>query len=140
MSEVVVADALWANPPSRRDLQGRLERLPLSADAKVLMAQLLDTTADVAGQIIDVGRRILSFVLELVKRHPATALGAIVGLTVTILVGSIPVLGMVLGPVVGPLLTAFMITQGALTDMRNSSVGQQIELFGAKLDTVLTRG
>ncbi|KHL24112.1 hypothetical protein PK98_15630 [Croceibacterium mercuriale] len=139
MSKVVVADAVWTNPPTRRDLQNRLERLPLSADAKVLMAQLLDTTVDVAGRIMEVGRRILSFVLEMMKRHPATALGAIVGLTVTMLVGSVPLLGVVLGPVVGPLLTAFMISQGALTDMRNSSLGQQIELFGTRLDAALTR-
>lgn len=140
MSGIVAADAVWANPPSRRELQSRLERLPLSADAKVLMAQLLDTSVDVAGRIIEVGRKILSFVLEMMKRHPATALGAIVGLTVTMLVGSVPFLGVVLGPVVGPLLTAFMISQGALTDIRNSSLGQQIELFGARLDAALTRG
>lgn len=140
MSEIVPSDAVWNNLPSRRELQSQLNHLALSADAKVLMGQLLDTTADVAGRIIEVGRRILSFVLEMLRRYPATALGAVVGLTVTMLVGSIPLLGIILGPLVGKLTAAFLITSGALADMRNGAIERQIELFSAKLDAVITHG
>jgi hypothetical protein len=140
MTEIAIVDAVWTKLPSRRELQDQLERVSLSADTKVLMGQLLNTTTDVAGRIIEVGRRIVAFVLELIRRHPATVFGAAVGLTITMLVGSIPLLGIILGPVLGKLLAAFMITQGALTDMRNSSLERQIELFGAKLDGILTRG
>ncbi|ANI78139.1 hypothetical protein EP837_01727 [Sphingobium sp. EP60837] len=140
MSQISCVDAIWDNLPSRRELHSRLDHLALPADAKVLMGRLLETTATVAGRIIEVGRRILSFVLEMVRSFPGTTLGALVGLTVTSLVGSIPLLGFVLGPIAGPLLAAFMITQGALADMRNSTVERQIALFGAKLDAVVANG
>jgi hypothetical protein len=140
MSEIAPVDAIWNSLPSKRELQARLDRLSLSADAKVLMGQLLETTADVAGRIIEVGRSILAFVLELQRRYPATFLGAIVGVTVTMLMGSIPILGVILGPLVGKLLAAFLITSGALADMRNSAIERQIELFTAKLDAVIVRG
>ena len=140
MSEIAPVDAVWNNLPSKRELQARLDRLSLSADAKVLMGQLLETTADVAGRIIEVGRSILAFVLELQRRYPGTILGAIVGVTVTMLMGSIPILGMILGPLVGKLLAAFLITSGALADMRNSAIERQVELFTAKLDAVIVRG
>lgn len=140
MNDDPSSDAIWKNLPSRRELHTQLDRMAMSADAKVLMGKLLDTTAEVAGKIVEVGRHILSFVLEMFRRYPATTLGAFVGLTVSMLVGAIPVLGLVLGPLVGPLLAAFMITQGALVDMRNSTIDRQIELFGSKLDAALARG
>lgn len=139
MNDQLPIEINWTNLPTRRELHRKLDRLALPADAKVLMGKLLDTTAEVAGQIIEVGRRILAFVLDLFKRYPATTLGAIVGLTVTMLVSSIPFIGVILGPLVGPLLAAFMITSGAMADMRNSSIEKQIELFGAKLDAAMAR-
>ena len=57
----------------------------------------------------------------------------------TLQVSSIPFIGVILGPLVGPLLAAFMITSGAMADMRNSSIEKQIELFGAKLDAAMAR-
>jgi hypothetical protein len=139
MTKPVPAVIDWANLPTRRELGRQLDHLFLPADAKVLMGRLLETTADVGGRMIEVGRSILTFVFDLMKRFPGTTLGAVVGLTVTSLVGSIPLLGLVLGPLVGPLLAAFMITTGALSDMRNSTIERQIELFSAKLDAALTR-
>lgn len=140
MSQIASVDVIWDNLPSRRELHNSLDRLALPADAKVLMGRLLDTTATVAGRIIEVGRRILSFVLEMMRTYPGTTLGVLVGLTLTSLVGSIPLLGFVLGPIVGPLLAAFMLTQGALADLRNSTVERQIALFGAKLDAAVANG
>ncbi len=128
-----IADIL----PSRRELNAKLDRIAMPADAKVLMGKLLDTTAEVAGKIVEVGRRIIAFIIDLMDRYPGTVLGLGVGLTLTVLLGSIPILGMILGPVVGPLMAAFMVTSGALADLRNSAIEKQIELFGAKLDAAL---
>ncbi len=139
MNNQLPTETDFAKLPSRRELNSRLDRLDISADAKVLMGNLLDTTIEVAGRVVEVGRQILNFVLDLFKRFPATSLGAMVGLTVTMLVSSIPILGVILGPLVGPLLAAFMITTGALADIRNSTVDKQIELFGARLDAAMAR-
>lgn len=137
MNDALPVEINWASLPSRRELHQQLDRLPLQADTKVLMGKLLGTTANVAGRIIEIGRSLLTFILDLVKRFPATSFGAIVGLTVTVLVGSIPFIGAILAPLIGPLLTAFMITNGALTDMRNGKIEKQIELFGAKLEQAI---
>lgn len=126
--------------PSRRELHAQLDHMALSADAKVLMGKLLDTTADVAGKIIEVGRQILSFVMDLLKRFPNTGLGLAIGLTLTVLIGAIPLLGAVLGPLIGPILTAFTLTTGTLADMKNSSLDKQIDLFSAKLDAAIANG
>ncbi|MFC3175025.1 hypothetical protein ACFOD9_12265 [Novosphingobium bradum] len=140
MNDVSAVEIIWDKTPTRRELAGQLDRIAMPADAKVLMGKLLETTTEVAGKIIEIGRKILAFVLDLLKRYPATGLGALVGLTVTFLLGSVPLLGLVLAPLLGPLLTAFMISQGALVDMQNSAIEKQIALFGAKLDAALANG
>jgi len=123
--------------PTRRELMAQLDRLSMPADAKVLMGKLLDTTADVAGRIVEIGRQIIAFIADMVKRFPNTTLGLIVGVVVTVVVGSIPVLGAVLGPLVAPLLLAFTVTSGALNDMKNSTLAKQADLLTAKLDAAL---
>lgn len=129
-----------AHLPTRRQLHAQLDRMALSADSKVLMAQLLDTTAEVAGRIVEVGRQILAFVIDMLKRFPNTGLGLVVGLTLTVVIGAIPVLGVVLAPLAGPILTAFMVTSGAMADMKNSSLEKQIHMFSAKLNAVFSGG
>lgn len=140
MTDETAVEIVWDKIPTRRELASQLDRIAMPADAKVLMGKLLETTAEVAGKIIEVGRRILAFVLDVLRRSPATALGLVVGLTLTVVLGSIPILGLLLGPVVGPLLTAFAVTQGMLADMRNSTIEKQIDLFSAKLDAALANG
>lgn len=139
MNEQSAAEVIWNRLPTRRELSDQLDRLALPADAKVLMGQLLATTAEVAGKVVEVGRRILAFVIELVRRFPNTAFGALVGVVLTFLVGSIPLLGLVLGPLLGPILIAFSLGTGALADIKNSSIDRQIEQFSIKLDAALAQ-
>ena len=135
-----MSDIVQESLPTRRQLHAQLDRMALSADAKVLMGKLLDTTAEVAGKIIEVGRQILAFVTDLLKRFPNTGLGLVIGLTLTALVGAIPILGVVLGPLIGPILTAFAVTSGALADMKNTSLQKQIDLFSSKLNAAVAHG
>lgn len=137
MTNAVPVVTEWSNLPSQRELRRKLDQISLNADAKVIMGKLLASTANVAGRSVDIGRSIIAFVLDIIKRYPTTTLGAVVGITVTALIGSIPILGVVLGPLIGPLLAAFTITAGALSDMSNSTIDRQIELFSAKLDAAL---
>ncbi|NIJ17517.1 hypothetical protein [Sphingobium vermicomposti] len=137
MSEETNMAAIWEKLPTKRELARQLDRVAMSADAKVLMGKLLETTMEVAGKIIEVGRRIMAFVLELFRRFPNTTFGAAIGLTLSFLISSIPLAGLVLGPLLGPILMAFTIGNGAFADMKNSAVSKQVELFGAKLDSAL---
>lgn len=137
MTDAVSALIESPNLPSRRELNQKLDQLSLNADTKLIMGKLLATTANVAGRLVHIGRSIIAFVLDVIKRYPTTTLGVVVGITVTALIGSIPILGVILGPLIGPLLSAFTITAGALSDMSNSTIDRQIELFSAKLDAAL---
>lgn len=112
---------------SRSETIDRIERLTLSADAKVLLARLADVTATVGGRVIAIGRRILSFVLATVNNFPNTAFGALVGYVMMLLIGSAAVLGTLLGPMLGPLLVAFGIGVGALADMQNGALRTAVE-------------
>jgi len=115
--------------PSRRALSGDIDRLELSADAKVMLARLLRTTATIAGRVIEIGRRILAFVLETVKMFPNTTFGIVIGCTMAVLVGSMAVLGAVLGPIVGPLLVALGLGTGAILDMQDGALRARIVLL-----------
>lgn len=64
MTDVSLTDT---NVPSRRDLFRRLDGMAMSADAKALMGTLLNTTAEVAGKIVEVGRQIVAFVFDVLK-------------------------------------------------------------------------
>lgn len=140
MTEISPLTINWANLPSKRVLQEQLDRVAMPADAKVLMGKLLETTTEIAGKIIDIGRRIMAFVMELCRSFPNTAFGVVIGLTLSFLIGAIPVLGVVLGPLLGPILLAFTIGSGALADMKNSAIDKQIAQFSAKLDAALANG
>ncbi len=119
-------------PASRRELTARIERLAVSADAKALLAQLLATTAQIGGRIVEVGRQIVHFAFETLKRFPNAAFGVIVGVAMSMLVGSVPVLGLILGPLLGPLLVAFGLGMGAIADMRDGAIGARVRLLEAE--------
>ena len=54
----------------------------------------------------------------------------------SMLVGSVPVLGMVLGPLLGPLLIAFGLGMGAISDMREGAIGTRVRVLEAEFQAV----
>ena len=128
------------NPPSRRDITAYLDRTSLPADAKLILAKVLETTVEVAGKIIQIGQQILAFVVDLAKRFPGTAFGAIIGLTLATLIAGIPVLGLVLGPLVGPLILALAIGKGALADLKNHEIGAKIDVLTNRINAGIKNG
>jgi hypothetical protein len=115
-----------SNPPSKRYLRDRIDRLAISADSKALLYDLADITVDVGGKVVSAGRQILAFVLDLVKRFPNTAFGVIVALVVSSLIGAIPLFGVVLGPLLTPLLVAFGLASGALADLQEGAIRSRV--------------
>ncbi|TNC74921.1 hypothetical protein [Rubellimicrobium roseum] len=115
--------AVIADAPPRRDLSAALDRLPVSADAKALLHDLAKVTFTIGRQVLAIGRKIVAFALSLAKTFPNTIFGIILGVVVTMLVGSIPLVGALLASMVGPLLLAFGITMGAINDMRSGAIG-----------------
>lgn len=124
------------HPLQRRDLIERLDRIALSADAKVLVEKVIGTTIEIGGRIFEFGRHLLTFVLDLAKRFRGVAFGVCMALTVSALVASTPLVGAFLAPMLSPLLLAFGLTMGALEDIRNGALRGDIVGFGKALETV----
>jgi hypothetical protein len=122
--------------PTKHQIHKWLENQNLSADAKAIIAKLVDTTIAVGGKVIAIGRKVLSSVGRLMQQFPNTSFGLVVGSALAFLIGSIPVVGWVLGPLLSPLLLAFGIGMGALNDFRSAKleadlaiIRQEYEIF-----------
>lgn len=125
---------------SRSELNERIERLALSADAKVLLGQIADTTAKVGKTVIAIGRQVLTFVFDLLRQFPNTAFGVIVGVVLTMLVASVPFVGAALGALLGPLLIALGLVKGAIADLQNSAISARVAAFESELRIIEARG
>lgn len=121
---------------STRQMGAAIEKLAISADAKSLLLDLSRITMKVGEVVFSLGKAILTFVVNIVKRFPNTAFGLVIGLTVSVMVGGIPVIGFILGPVLGKLLTAFGLTMGAIADFRDATIRSEIAALERKVAIV----
>jgi len=122
--EAVIKDINMSLP--ERKLLQLIERTQLSADLKAILSDLVKVTVKVGSKILAIGRKILTFVLDLVKTFPAIAMGTIAALVITAVVGSIPVFGAAIAAFLGPILLALGITAGALKDFTNDKLNERI--------------
>lgn len=127
-------------PLPRRDLVESLGRIEMSADAKIMLDKVMSVAMDIGGKIFEIGRHLLTFVLDLARRFRGTAFGLCLALTVSYLIGSIPLVGPVLVPLLRPLLLAFGLTMGALDDLHNGALRGDITRFGQALEAAGTHG
>ena len=111
---------------TREQVRKRIDNLNVSADAKVLLASILEKSIEVvtvAGKVVIwIGRKILDVVLFLLREFPNAAFGVIFGLVVGYLIGLIPVIGFLIGPLVGTILAAFGFVQGTAQDLREKDI------------------
>ena len=110
-----------------RKIEELLDRTDLSADAKSVVLDVANRTIVVAGQIMQIGRKIVSFALELAKTIPNTLFGVALALVMTALISGIPIFGALLAGLLKSILLIFGIAQGALADMRSGELGSRIE-------------
>lgn len=119
-----------------RQIEAIVEKLAISADAKSLLLDLSRITIKLGEAVCSLGKAILTFVVKIVKQFPNTAFGLVIGLTVSVLVGGIPVIGVILGPVLGKLLTAFGLTMGAIADFKDATIRSEIAALERKIAIV----
>jgi len=116
-------------PINKDALRRRIERLDVAADIKLLLNHLLETTIAVGDKIVQIGSKIIDFVLDFAKSYPGVTLGVVVALVLAFLVNSIPVLGPVLAPILTPLLLIIGVGLGALNDLTDSSMKLKMSAF-----------
>ena len=106
----------------RATINRRIERLNVSADMKVILSSLVDTTIEAGGRLIDIGARVMAFVFELAKAYPGVAFGMVAALVISFLISSIPVVGPLLSPFLTPLLLIIGVGLGALDDLTDRAM------------------
>lgn len=112
--------------PSRSSIVANIDDLAISADAKVWLKRALDVTAEVGTRVVAIGREILARILEFARAFPGTTFGVIVGFTMGALISSIPLVGLVLGPMLTPLLVALGLGTGAIADMKDGALRARV--------------
>ncbi|QSR17451.1 hypothetical protein [Novosphingobium sp. KA1] len=108
-------------PLARRALIESLGRIEMSADAKIMLDKVMGVTMDAGSKIFEIGRHLLTFVLDLARRFPGTAFALCLALTVSFLIGSVPIVGAFLAPLLTPLLLAFGLRRHPRLEMCCSS-------------------
>ena len=111
---------------TREQVRKRIDNLNVSADAKVLLDSILEKSIEVvtvAGKVVIwIGRKILDVVLFLLREFPNAAFGVIFGLVVGHLIGLIPIIGFLIGPLFGKILAVFGLVQGTAQDLREKDI------------------
>lgn len=124
--------------PTRRQLHAQLERLDISADAKVAIAEVIDLTSVAADRVIEIGRRIVAFAFELLRQFPHIGVLTILAVILNALIASVPLLGALLSSLLGPLLLVGGIAVGTLLDLRDGSLRDGVDLLTRQFQAIFT--
>ena len=124
----------FINSTERSDAQilQQIESLSVSADAKALLADLLKLATRVGQTVLRVGRKIIDFVLSLVRAFPHMGFAALVAVVVTALISMVPFIGIALASVLGPLAMALSIVVGGAVEFQSSDLEARVRDFAAE--------
>ncbi len=122
-------DVAATSSPTHNQIIRGLDKLAMSADAKALLSQIAEISATVGGQLIYMGRRIIGFILDLIRCFPNTAFGLIAAFVVATLVSSVPLIGALIGPLLTPLLLALGVAQGSFADIQRGDIADRVKHF-----------
>ncbi len=122
-----------------------ISRLNISADAKSLLYSLSKATIRVGDRVLKMGRKLLDYVCHLAMQFPNTAFGVILAGVAGTLFSAIPGLGVLLGPIVAPILMLIGFVGGAVLDFQDkmlarkiaAQVAEQNERLSAQIDEKL---
>lgn len=111
---------------SEGSLKKRIDALTISADAKSVLFTIAKTTIRVGSVVIKIGRKVLEVITTTLAEFPMTSTGTIFGAIFGFLVTSVPIIGFVLGPLVGALAIAFGFAIGAVQDFSDKALERRI--------------
>jgi len=112
---------------SEAEFRRIIDNLDIPAEAKALLTELLNFSIKAGTVVLEVGKKIIEVVKVLVKSFPHITAGMIIGVTFSILVSCIPVLGPLLGWICTPLFVLLGIGTGILKDYENTDLGKALK-------------
>lgn len=121
----------FINSTERSDSQilRQIESLSISADAKALLADLLKLATRVGQAVLRIGRKIIDFVLSLMRAFPHMGFLVVVAVVVTVLIAMVPVIGVALASVLGPLFLALGIVVGGAVEFQSPDLEARVRDF-----------
>ncbi|WP_431299397.1 hypothetical protein [Tabrizicola sp. BL-A-41-H6] len=119
-----------------RKLTALIDQLDVSADFKAVLRDLAKVTWTVGSTVVSLGRKILAVALDIATTFPGTLFGVVVASIVTLIVGTIPLIGPLLAAFVGPIMLATGLTMGALSDFRSSAWSTKVAALQTQLAAV----
>jgi len=122
---------------SKKELRQQIENLSISADAKVLLEKMATGVIKVGSAVIKVGQKIIELVLKIMAKFPNASFGLIFGAMAGVLIASVPIIGLVLGPIVTPLLAALGLILGTKADFENAALEGKIREAIATFDPLV---
>lgn len=131
--ELQTTFAEFATAPPLRTLEGKIERLNVSADTKALLMDISRITLNVGGKILAFGRMLLAFAFDLAVKFQNVAFGVIIALVLSAVLASIPLLGPAIAALLTPIMLAFGIARGAMQDFKEASLRSEIDALSQKM-------
>ena len=124
----------FINTTERSDSQilRQIESLSISADAKALLADLLKLATRVGQTVLRIGRKIIDFVLSLLRAFPHIGFRVVVAVVATMLISMVPVIGTALASVLGPLALALGIVWGGAIEVRSPDFEKRVRDFATE--------
>lgn len=116
-----------------RKLTAYIDQLEISADLKAMLLDLAKVTWNVGSTVVAIGRKILSVAFDIVTTFPGILFGVAVASIVTLIVGTIPLVGPLLTAFVGPIMLATGLTMGALSDFQSSAWSTKVTALQEQL-------
>lgn len=101
----------------KEEVKTRLNGLNMSAKAKALLWSLTDKVVVLGGHLWKLGQKVVELVIRVVEQFPSTSVAAVAGLTLKALLDSIPLIGWLLGPVVGTIAAVLLLSAGVVIDL-----------------------
>lgn len=111
---------------SNEDMRKLIDSLNVSADVKSLLYAFSKATIKAGEFVLKIGRKIIDFVCMLFKEYPNATFGVIFGAIVGFLISTIPVLGVVLGPIAASIFISIGFIFGAKEDISDKGLARKI--------------
>jgi hypothetical protein len=104
-----------------------IDKLDLSAEAKMWLEKISKVVITIGTVVINVGKKILELAIMLFSNYPQTAFGVVLGALLGTIASSIPILGFLFGAVVMPVCIAFGLVKGYMADLKDHDLDRKIK-------------
>lgn len=119
---------------SDENIRRMIDNLNVSADVKALLYSLSKATIQAGQYILKIGRKIIDFICTIFQEYPNATFGLIFGAIAGVLIGTIPLIGFILGPIVLPITAALGMFAGFNEDLRDKAIEREIAKARATFD------